>query len=81
MALLLGLSGQALAEPLSEADAPAGDDAAVGVWGDPEENEPRDSSWTWFGMGYERRTGAAGAARDGRDKVQAPGLGAGGAEK
>lgn len=27
-------------------------------WGDPEEENERSRTWTWFGMGYERRTQA-----------------------
>lgn len=28
-------------------------------WGDPEDSEPADPSWTWFGMGYEQRSRTA----------------------
>lgn len=82
-AVLLGLMGPVLSEPVPERDVPAVDEDAVGVWGDPEDSEQRDAGWTWFGMGYERRAGAAGAGapHDGHDNVQAPGGGAGGAGK
>lgn len=34
------------------------------AWGDPEQNEEKESVWTWFGMGYEMRN--QGAARSTR---------------
>lgn len=58
---LLCLSGLAFAEPAADRDRT---DTGTGtdVWGDPEDNEEADPGWTWFGMGYERRTRSRGAA-------------------
>ncbi len=62
---LVGLPGTVAAEPASHTEpqaSPNGD-----VWGDPEENEaePSDESWTWFGMGYERRRAIKDVSADG----------------
>ena len=61
--LAIGFAGSTAAmaaEPANDLQA-AGDSAeAPQIWGDPEE-ERAEEGWTWFGMGYEQRTRAAGA--------------------
>jgi hypothetical protein len=85
LAGMLSLSGLALSEPVAEERAPVvqSERSPAEVWGDPEVNEEADSDWTWFGMGYERRRGSAGAreAGDGRNSVQTPAGSRGGAGK
>ena len=51
--VLLGWSGLAHAAP-----EPDDERALREVWGDPEDQEEVEdaSGWTWFGMGYERRS-------------------------
>ncbi|WP_125932168.1 hypothetical protein [Thiosocius teredinicola] len=62
---LLGLPAAVVAEPAGQTEpqaSPNGD-----VWGDPEDNEGEssDESWTWFGMGYERRRAIKDVTADG----------------
>lgn len=45
------------AEPLADTNPPAAEPAKS--WGDPEDSEPGERGWTWFGMGYESRTNNA----------------------
>jgi hypothetical protein len=56
MAGLLCLGGSVLSEPMADRDEPAGGRGSDQVWGDPEDREQANRGWTWFGMGYERRT-------------------------
>ena len=64
---LLCLSGSLFAEPQPPPEvAPGGADNQV--WGDPEDGEETDQGWTWFGMGYEQRTGASGQSADGENE-------------
>ena len=85
LAGMLSLSGLVLSEPVAEKDAPVvqSERGPAEVWGDPEVNEQADSGWTWFGMGYERRRGSAGAREtgDGRNSVQTPAGSRGGSGK
>jgi len=37
-----------------QAEALKADESAE-VWGDPDEESEEESTWTWFGMGYEQR--------------------------
>jgi len=56
---LLCLSGSVLSEPAANQEATARNGGGGDVWGDPEEREQANRSWTWFGMGYEQRTRAS----------------------
>ena len=69
--IVVMLSGSVCAEPMSDTERPANAASNGGVWGDPEERQRGDTDWTWFGMGYERRSGGTAAA---------PALGSGGAD-
>jgi hypothetical protein len=56
---MLFLAGAARAEPAGMPSVPAGAGASGAdgeVWGDPEQHEEPQPGWTWFGMGYERRS-------------------------
>jgi len=61
--------------------APESDDERVPqeVWGDPEDQEEAEdaSGWTWFGMGYERRSRLRLESSEGlQNSVHEPGNGA-----
>jgi hypothetical protein len=73
--VLLCCSGLAHAAPESDDER-----APQEVWGDPEDQEEAEdgSGWTWFGMGYERRSRLRLESSEGlQDSVHEPGNGAG----
>lgn len=74
--VLLGCGGMAHSTPETDDEH-----APQEVWGDPEEHDEAEdaSGWTWFGMGYERRSRQR-LESPGRlqDSVHEPGNGAGG---
>ena len=55
-------SGAIADEPKMERSTATTTSGSVESWGDPEDNEERPKTWTWFGMGYERRTQAGPAS-------------------
>lgn len=57
---IVGSNAAMAAEPVTEPDTPDDRLGAPQIWGDPEQ-ERATEGWTWFGMGYEQRTRAAGA--------------------
>ena len=72
--VLLGFSGLAHAAPESDDEH-----APQEVWGDPEDQEEAEdaSGWTWFGMGYERRSRLRLESSEGlQNSVHEPGNGA-----
>lgn len=61
---LVGSSGAVAAEPIVPSDMPQARPETPEPWGDPDEDEASDRGWTWFGMGYEKRMRATGAAAE-----------------
>ena len=61
---LVGSTGVFATEPIVPPDTPRAGPATPEPWGDPEEDDASDRGWTWFGMGYEQRMQATGAATD-----------------
>ena len=67
LSLVVGFLGSAnvtAAEPTTSPDMPQDGPETPESWGDPEEGEAPDRGWTWFGMGYEKRMQATGAAAE-----------------
>lgn len=62
--VVFGLAGSPAAmaaEPMADHAAGDAESGSAQSWGDPEENQQGSETWTWFGMGYERRTRAGDA--------------------
>ena len=62
--VVFGLAGSPAAiaaEPMADHAARDAESGSAQSWGDPEENQQGSETWTWFGMGYERRTRAGDA--------------------
>lgn len=83
---LLCLAGPALSEPVADRDTRTLEGEVPEVWGDSEDSEKAERGWTWFGMGYERRsraatTTSAGESQGPRRAQQAGGGKRGGAGK
>jgi hypothetical protein len=65
--LVIAMCGVVAAQPMADHEQPANPVTQHGFWGDPDWGDPDeppgdDSDWTWFGMGYERRSGGSGSS-------------------